>query len=47
VLSCRGDGQVLEDAAMQEGRFGVLCTRADGGDEAFIVAPAARRRGGS
>jgi hypothetical protein len=46
VLACRGDRQVLEDAAMQEGRFGVVCTRADGSDEAFVVSPPERRRPG-
>jgi hypothetical protein len=30
ILSCRGDGQILEEASLNGGRFTVMCTAASG-----------------
>ncbi|HEU4700331.1 MAG TPA: hypothetical protein VFS40_14200 [Gemmatimonadales bacterium] len=45
LRSCRATPQVLEDAALQTGRFTVHCTLAAGGERAFVVVPAGAGRG--
>jgi hypothetical protein len=37
ILSCRGDGQILEEASLNGGRFTVMCTAASGAQRPIKV----------
>jgi hypothetical protein len=40
IVSCRGDGQILEEAALNGGRFTVMCTAASGAQRPIKVGAA-------
>jgi hypothetical protein len=40
IHSCRGDGQILEEAALNGGRFTVMCTAASGAQRPIKVGAA-------
>lgn len=42
ITSCRGDGGILEEAALNGGRFTLMCTTGSGAQRPMRVGPAGR-----
>jgi hypothetical protein len=43
ITSCRGDGQILEEASLNGGRFTVMCTTSSGAQRPMRIGDDARR----